>query len=106
MLRRSRNGFVMQFCDEFVSCHTTKTLHSCALPLLWLSPAARQEEQLQLPHHPHIPLASPIVFADGAHLIAEAYVRDHPFSADSRATQFGASAWFISVAFWVCLELI
>ena len=27
-----------------------------------------EEQQLQLPHHPHLPVAPPIVFADGAHL--------------------------------------
>ena len=63
-----------------------------------LSP--REEQQLQQPYHPHIPLAH------GAHLLAEAYVRDNPFSANSRASQIGASARFISVAFWACLELI
>ena len=35
-----------------------------------------EEQQLQQPLPPHIPLAPPIVFADGAHLIAEAYFRD------------------------------
>ena len=39
-----------------------------------------EDHQLQLPHHPHIPAAPPVVSAGGAHLI-------------------GASAWFISVAF-------
>ena len=58
-----------------------------------------EEQQLQQPFPPHIPLAPPIVFADGAHLIAEVYVQDHFYSANSTASQIGASAWFMSVAF-------
>ena len=54
----------------------------------------------QRPKHPHIPLAPPMVFADGARLIAEAHDRDHSFSANPRASQIGASGWFISVDFW------
>ena len=38
--------------------------------------------------------------------IPETYLQNHSFSTNSRASQFGASAWFISVAFWVCLELV
>ena len=63
-------------------------------------------QQIQQPCHPHIPLLAPIVFADGTHLFAEAYVRDHSLSVNSSASQIGASAWFMSVAFWVCLELV
>ena len=59
-----------------------------------------EEQQPQLPHHPNILAAQPIVFPDCAHLIAEIYVQNHSFGANSRASQVGASAWFISVAFW------
>ena len=45
-------------------------------PAAWIEISGRrlslwEEQQLQQPHHPHIPLAPPIVFPDGAHLIAD-----------------------------------
>ena len=56
--------------------------------------------------NPNIPAAPPTVFADCAHLIAETCVQNHSFGANSRASRVGASALFISVAFWVCLDLV
>ena len=49
-----------------------------------------QEQQLQPPFRPHIPRAPLAVLADSAHLIAEVYIRDHPFTANSRASQVGS----------------
>ena len=43
-----------------------------------------EEQQLQLPYHPHIPAAPPIVFADGAHLIAKTFVQNHSFRVNSK----------------------
>ena len=40
---------------------------------------------------------------DCAHLIAKA-VQAYSFRANSMASHVGASAWFVSVAFWVCLS--
>ena len=42
-----------------------------------------REQQLQLSDSPHISLAPPDLLAHGAHVIAEAYVQDHPFAANS-----------------------
>ena len=64
-----------------------------------------EQQQLLLPQHPILPVAPPTVMADCAYLIAEAHVQAHHFGANSRASQVGASPWFISVS-WVCLRLI
>ena len=62
----------------------------------WIEIFARRlslwEEQRQQPYHPHIPL--PIVLPDGAHLIAEAHLRKHSLSVNSRASQIG---WSLSL---------
>ena len=44
------------------------------------------------------------VLASGALRIAGEYVEDRPFSLDSRPSRIGSSAWFLSCAFWVCLQ--
>ena len=81
--------------------------HASSLDLdLGTAPFSLERTTTPTPLPPHIPHVPSIVFADGAHLIAEAHVRDHSFSANSRASQIGASTWFLSVAFWVCLELV
>ena len=64
-----------------------------------------EEQQLLLPQHPNLP-AAPTALVDSAHLIAEAHVQANPFGANSVASQVGASAWFISAAFWVCMSLM
>ena len=43
------------------------------------------------------------VVASGALCIANDYVRDHPFSLDSKPSRIGSSAWFLSCMQWVCL---
>ena len=47
----------------------------------------------------------PVVLADGAHLVAEACVRAL-LQREFQGRQIGASASFIPVVFWICLELI
>ena len=42
------------------------------------------------------------VLASGALCTASEYVRDRPL--DSRPSRIGSSAWFLSCAFWVCLQ--
>ena len=44
------------------------------------------------------------LLATGALCIASEYVRDRPFSLESRPSRIGSSAWFLSCAFWVCLH--
>ena len=44
------------------------------------------------------------VLASGALCIASEYVRDRPFSLDSRPSRLGSSAWLLSCVFWVCLQ--
>ena len=70
-------------------------------PAAWIEVFERrlslwQELQLQQPYHPRVPRAP---LANSVHLLAEANIRDHPFTANSRPKQVGASVWFISVAF-------
>ena len=48
---------------------------------------------------PLFSLVPPDVLAHGAEDIAEVYVRRQPFTVDSRPSQVGASAWFLSCAF-------
>ena len=43
---------------------------------------------------------------DCAHFIAETFVQVHSFGGNARASQVGASVWFVSVAFRVCLDLV
>ena len=79
-------------------------------PAAWIDIFGRrlslwEQQQLLLPQQPNLP-AAPTVLVDCAHLIAEGHVQAYSFCANSRASQVGASAWFISVAFWVCLSLI
>ena len=62
-------------------------------------------EQLQQSQRPHLSLVSPDVLANGAHVVAEVYVRDQPFTVNSRPSHVGASAWFLSCAFLICLQL-
>ena len=42
--------------------------------------------------------------ASGALCIVIYYVRDRPFSLDSRPSRIGCSAWFLSCVFWVRLQ--
>ena len=51
-----------------------------------------EEEQLSLPQHPNFLAAPPTVLADCTRLIAETHVQNCPFSANSTASQVGASA--------------
>ena len=37
--------------------------------------------------------------------IADVYVQNQPFSLESRLSCIGSSAWFLSCAFWVCLQI-
>ena len=64
-----------------------------------------EEQQLSLPQHPNIPAAPPTVLVDCAHLTAEKHVQTQPFGASSMASQVAASAWFVSVVFWVFLSI-
>ena len=97
-----------------VECHILEVLNyelTTPTPAAWIEVLERrhflwQVQQLQQPYRPHIPRGPLSVLADSARLIAKAHIRDHPFTANSRASQVGASAWFISVAIWVCLALI
>ena len=57
-------------------------------------------QQFQQSRRPLISLAPPSLLADGAHVIAEAHVRDQPFTVDS-----GTQSWFLSGVFWICLQL-
>ena len=41
----------------------------------------------------------------GAQGIADVYVRDRSFSMESTPSCIGSSAWFLSCAFWMCLQI-
>ena len=76
-------------------------------PATWIEIFRRRlslwEEQQLLPQqHPVLLAAPPAVLADFAHLIAETHVLSFLFSANSTASQVGASAWFISTFERVC----
>ena len=109
--RRCTQGTIQQIVtEEYRILEVLNFEFTTPTPAAWIEVFERrlslwQEQQLQQPYHPHIPRAPAAVLADSAYLIAEAYMLDHPFTANSRASQVGASAWFISVALSVCMEL-
>ena len=45
------------------------------------------------------------VLASGAQGIANVYVPNRPFSLESGPSCIGSSAWFLSCAFWICLQI-
>ena len=45
------------------------------------------------------------VLAPGAQDTDDVYVRDQPFTLDSSPSHVGGSAWFLSCAFWICLQV-
>ena len=45
------------------------------------------------------------VHARGAQDIADVYVVEQPFTMDSKPIHVGASPWFLSCAFWICLQV-
>ena len=59
----------------------------------------------QLAQSPLLSLVPPDVLDNGAQDIADVYVSEQPFTTDSRPSLVGASACFLSCAFWICLHV-
>ena len=97
--------------DTRAEFHILKVLnYELATPTLaaWIDIFRRclslwEEQQLLLPQHPNLPEAPPNCLTV---LISLQKLMSKPnsFGANSKASQTGTSAWFISVAFWVCLS--
>ena len=62
------------------------------------------QQQSQQSQRPLLSLVPPDVPARDAQDVADVYVRDQPFTMDSRPSHVG-SAWFLSCAFWICLQV-
>ena len=78
-------------------------------PAAWIGVFERRfslwsQQQLQQSRRPVFSLTPPSLLVHCAHVIAEACVRDQPFTVDPRPSRVGASAWFLSCAFSGCVS--
>ena len=79
-------------------------------PAAWIQVSKQRlslwcQQPSQLSQRPLLSLIPPDVLARGAQDIADVHVLEQPFTVDSRPSHVGGSAWFLSCAFWICLQV-
>ena len=63
------------------------------------------QQQSQLSQRPLLSLVPPDVLTRGAQDVADVYCLEQPVTVDSRPSLVGGLAWFLSCAFWICLQV-
>ena len=104
---------LMLLRESFVNndLRTGRWRERCGCKSRSLAPCFKQRFSLwcqqpsQLSQLPFRSLVPPDVLARVAQALADVYDREQSFTMDSRPSHVGGSAWFLSCAVWVCLQV-